>query len=352
MSATESPTIPYERQEDPQTNRLCGAAALSMVYRSFGRQVTQADIWPKIARHNRFGTIASTTYLMAQDALNRGFSALAIQVKHPLQVLRLCRENGVRAILNHRLKADSPEGHYTVLVAMDTRGVDLHDPWYGPSRHLSHADLLELWLPRYTNTEITGNVLIAIAAQPADATPCQLCGSVAPPKVKCPGCGKPVFLQPASILGCTSATCPARMWNTICCPFCNQTWTLDSDARGTSATAGAAQSAGGVLDLGNLFGELDRFCNHILSFPAAANNADILQQIAFINASKDQLKLAQDEELARRRVQRAEAEQREQKFKQDEANLLKKKEDIEKPAPPADGNALGRSLLKDLGLLT
>jgi Papain-like cysteine protease AvrRpt2 len=351
MSAAEGSTIPYERQEDLQTNRMCGAASLSMVYRSFGKHIPQAEIWPRISKHNRFGSLASTTYLMAQDALSRGFSTLAIQAKHPLQVLRLCRENGTRAVLNHRLKADSEAGHYTVLVDMDADSVVLHDPFLGPSRRLAHGELLELWLPRHANTEITGNVLIAVAAHPATVAPCKLCGTVIPPRAACPGCGKPVSLQPASILGCTGDSCPARMWNTICCPFCNTTWNLNSERQESQAASGSAPSAAAWgLDLGALYYELDKFCNHILSFPAAAANPDIRQQLDFINASKDRLSLAQSEELARRKIDRAEAEQREQTFKQDEEALLKKREEINKPSPPADGNALGQSLLKDLGL--
>jgi len=350
VSASEASTIPYERQEDLQTNRMCGAASLSMVYRSFGQTVPQAEIWARISKHNRTGSLASTTYLMAQDALHRGFSALAIQAKHPLQVLRLCRENGVRAVLNHRLKADSPAGHYTVLVDVDPECVVLHDPFFGPSRRLAHAELLELWLPRYANTEITGNMIIGVAAQPSTVPPCRLCGAVIPPKADCPNCEKPVSLQPASILGCTGAGCPARMWNYVCCPFCNHTWNLSSESREPRGAASGPSASNAALDLGNLFGELDKFLNHILSFPAAAANPDIRQQIDFINASKEQLKLAQTEDVARRRVSQTEAEQREQKFKQDEDALLKKKEEIQKPSPPADGNALGQSLLKDLGL--
>ncbi|HEY3839596.1 MAG TPA: C39 family peptidase, partial [Bryobacteraceae bacterium] len=63
--------IPYEKQSDPQVNRGCGAACLSMVYRSFGKEVPQAEIWPAIAKKNRFGSIASTSHLMAQDANKR-----------------------------------------------------------------------------------------------------------------------------------------------------------------------------------------------------------------------------------------------------------------------------------------
>ena len=135
--------IPYERQTDAGSNRDCGAACLSMVYRSLGKKVEQAEIWPAIAKQNHFGSIASTTHLMAKDALNRGFSAVAFQACHPLQALRLCCEAGVRTILNHRLTHDSPQGHYTVLVDVDLRDVVLHDPLYGPSRHVPHDEARE-----------------------------------------------------------------------------------------------------------------------------------------------------------------------------------------------------------------
>ncbi len=153
MSA--APTaIPYERQTDPRDSRTCGAACLSMVYHSFGKEVPQSEIWPAIAKQNRFGSLASTTHLMALDALGRGFAAVAIQARHPLQALGLCREPGVRAILNHRLQPDSPAGHYSVLVDLDDKNVVLHDPFLGPSRRLSHAELLDLWQPRFLTRKL------------------------------------------------------------------------------------------------------------------------------------------------------------------------------------------------------
>ena len=350
MSLQDGPTIPYERQEDPQTDRLCGAAALCMAYRSFGHSVTQTDVWPRISKHDRRGSMTGMTYLMTQDALARGFSALAVQSRHPLQVLRVCRESGIRAVLNHRLRADSPEGHYTVLVDVDAESVTVHDPWFGPSRRMSHAELLDLWLPRFAGSEITGNVLIALAAGETPAAPCSRCGSAIPPRADCPGCGKSVPLQPASVLGCIGAGCSARLWNRVFCPFCNRD--LSPGLESPQPQAGRTRPAAGVaaLDLGALFAELDKFTSHILSFPAAAGNPDIRQQIDFINESKERLRLAQSEDVGRRRVEQGEAEQREQKFQQDEDALRKKKEEIDRPSAPADGNALGRALLKDLGL--
>src|SRR5580658_4821777 len=105
-----SVAIPFERQENLQTHRGCGAACLSMVYKSFGKSVPQAEIWPLIAKQNRFGSVASTTHLMALHAISQGLSAVVIQARHPIQVLRLCREAGVRAILNQRPHAGASTG--------------------------------------------------------------------------------------------------------------------------------------------------------------------------------------------------------------------------------------------------
>ena len=53
MVETELAAIPYERQEDVDGNRMCGAAALCMVYRSFGVACTQADVWHAVAGGTR-----------------------------------------------------------------------------------------------------------------------------------------------------------------------------------------------------------------------------------------------------------------------------------------------------------
>ena len=87
--------VPYEKQLDPQTYRGCGAACLSMVYKSFGKEIPEAEIWPLIAKPNRFGSVSSTTHLMTRHALSLGLNAVAIQTRHPIQVLRLCRDTGV-----------------------------------------------------------------------------------------------------------------------------------------------------------------------------------------------------------------------------------------------------------------
>jgi hypothetical protein len=351
--------IPYEKQSDAQTNRDCGAACLSMVYRSLGQEVAQAEIWPAIAKENRFGSIASTTHLMAKDALSRGFAAVAFQARYPLQTLRVCRESDTRAILNHRLNPDSPTGHYTVLVDIDEKDVVLHDPFYGPSRRVPHAELLELWQPRFPNSEIAGYVLIAIAAQPAAGAACSLCRAPLPPAVACPRCNEPVRLQPSAALGCVDASCVAHTWNYFYCPFCDCGFTLGLQAAlGAPVVQPGAPRPGprpatvpreNALDLSPVFAELDKFCNYILTIPAAATHPEIKKQLAFIASSKEQLKLAVEESLAHYKAHEERLGKMVQAAKEIEEAHRKKMEELNRPSPPLDPKALGRALLKNLG---
>ena len=293
-------TVPYDRQTDTQTRRDCGAACLSMVYRSLGKEVTTAEIWPKIAKKNNFGSIASTTHLMVKDAMSRDLAAVAFVTRHPLQTLRHCCESGTRAILNHRQTADSPAGHYTVLVDVDARDVVLHDPMSGPSRRVPHDELLELWQPRLPASEIPGYLLIAIADEPPAATACWLCHAPLPAAVACPRCKEPVGLQPAGALGCLDNSCVARMWHYLCCPACDYLWNSASatppatgagDARAQAGAGASTQEE--ALNFSPLFAELDKFCNLILGMPAAANHPDIKRNLDALAARKEELKKAQ-----------------------------------------------------------
>lgn len=362
MSTTEA-AIPYEMQSDPESNRTCGAACLSMVYRSFGKEVPQAKIWPVIAKENRYGSLASTTHLMAQDALGRDLSAIAVQMRHPLQALRLCHESGIRAIINHRLNQHSPTGHFTVLVDIDDTNVFLHDPFLGPSRRLSHAELLELWQPRFPNSEIAGNVLIGIAAKPPVWPSCQLCRTPIPSEVECPRCKNPVGLQPTALLGCVSDACIARAWNYICCPSCDYVWDFSHQPQPAEVSAArpggsspqsqspsaASRSPTPGLDISKLFGEIDKFCASILAVPAAANHPEIKKQLDFIAASKGKLARAHAELAASRATREGELATLAKATMEKQAAHRKKMEELNRVAPPLDGNALGHALLKNLG---
>lgn len=357
------PAIPYEKQSETDGSRSCGAACLSMVYGSLGKDVPQAEIWPVIAKPNRFGAVSSTTYLMAQDAINRGFRAVAMQARHPLQTLRLCRESGTRAILNHRARADSPTGHYSVLVDVEARDVVLHDPAYGPSHRVSHAELLELWQPRSADSEISGHILIVIAA-PKAILPraCEFCHVSFPAGAECPRCKKPVSLLPDEPLGCANTACIARMWNYVCCPYCDQAFMFSVDAPSsgtgapqppqTSATSPAAQAPpSDPLNFDKVFAEIDKFSAFILSLPGAADRTDIKQHLDVVRQQTEKLNLAAAEALARRQADTARMATFQESLKQKKEAHAMRMEELQAQAPPLDGDALGQALLKTAGFL-
>jgi hypothetical protein len=395
--------IPYERQSAESSAHTCGAACLSMVYRSLDQQVPQREIWPRIAQRNLYGRMASTTCLMAADAINRGFAAVALQARDPLRMLRLCREFGIHAILNHRLKPESGAGHYSVFLDIDDTHVTLHDPLFGPARWLPHAELLDLWLPRVPGSEIAGNFLIGIAAKPVDVPACEVCHTRLPASILCPRCKNTVTLRPAPVLACLNDSCPARMWNYVCCPSCDLTWSFTSSAQpsatpvsvaavasaaappptappvppkaptlpsmlavSSAVSAAAAVPAvpsapvppsapspapGSPLDLPGLFAEIDKFCTHILTIPGAAEHPEIKKQLDFIASCKDELTKAVAEEEAAQNARFAQLAAIKQQTQATREAHQKKLDALNKPLAPLDGDALARTLLKNLGIL-
>jgi hypothetical protein len=346
--------IPYEKQSPELTGRACGAACLSMAYRSFGKQVAQTEIWPAIAKANRFGQISSTTYLMTQDALKRGFSAVAVQARHPMQALLLSKEAGIRAILNHRARRDSAAGHYSLLVDIDSKEVVIHDPLFGAARRLSHAELMELWLQPVPNSEIAGGVLIAIGALGLPAQPaCEFCRTPMLSRVDCPRCQNPVGLEPGAVLRCIRDGCIARMWNWVCCPLCDHVFTFNAGVADTPVEAQPSAAVAAVpvdaVDLAKLFAEIDKFTSNIRNMPKAVNNPEIQKKLDLLEAGKERIRVAHAEDLARRAAVVGQFAAFEEMTKQQEEEQLKKVEDRNAPAPPLDGDALSDAMFKNLG---
>ncbi len=133
--------IAYERQEDPTSNRMCGAAALSMVLRSFEIVSTQEDLWPKISTPGATGPTLGRTYLLAAEAIRQGLSALVVQARNPLHMLKRCQEESIPAVINHRANLDSPAGHYSVLLGVKDGYALVHDPLLGHGRCVSMSRL-------------------------------------------------------------------------------------------------------------------------------------------------------------------------------------------------------------------
>ena len=82
---------------------MCGAAALSMVYRSLDLSCSQQEAWGEVAQLDRTGRLAAMTHLLARDATRRGLAAVVVQATDPWAILGRAVAGEVRVILNHRL---------------------------------------------------------------------------------------------------------------------------------------------------------------------------------------------------------------------------------------------------------
>ncbi|HET9743528.1 MAG TPA: cysteine peptidase family C39 domain-containing protein [Terriglobales bacterium] len=350
------------QQPDPSRTRSCGAVCLSTVYAALGQEADPAEIWEKIAKKNNLGSIASTTHLMGKDALERGLSAVVMQARDPIYVLRACQNAKIQTILNHRLAPSSPQGHFTILAGIDAQKVTLNDPFYKRSHNLIYSEFLQLWQPRPGDSEIAGFVLIGIAEKPIPAQSCQLCRTPFIAEAPCPRCQQPIPLGLTPLLGCLKIDCAARLWSAICCPSCDFMWQSSAEqpvagALGSPTASFAVQpaplpqpTADDPWNLSAAFAAIDKFKADLLAIPALAKNVDIHHQMQMVEEQKQKLREMQTEYIAEAKAHKerlanvdAEAEQRLQAY-------LQQLEKLNGAGSPPNAEELGRALLKNLGL--
>jgi hypothetical protein len=128
------PDVPYL----PQTESLCGGAALAMVMRYWGTVgVRPADFAGALSALGR----GITTEKLRQLAVDRGYQALALRGEPDEAVAQLAQGRPLIAL------AESGSGgyHYVVLLAWANRRVLFHDPARGPFRVIPEPEWLHRW---------------------------------------------------------------------------------------------------------------------------------------------------------------------------------------------------------------
>ena len=134
LSASLEAEVPFL----PQTPDLCGGAAVAMVFRYWGD--TQADVQqfaPLVDR--KAGGIAQTALVAA--VRERGWQATAFTGSVDALRGHLGRRQPIVVLLHDRGR----RYHYVVVTAVDTAGVTVHDPSWGPSRLIRHDEFARRW---------------------------------------------------------------------------------------------------------------------------------------------------------------------------------------------------------------
>ncbi|MFK7768199.1 MAG: C39 family peptidase [Mariniblastus sp.] len=210
----------FEPQMRAPKQRMCGAATLAMAYRKCGLNASQEEIWKSVA-HCYNGYYRAHTHHLAQDAIARGLSAAIIQTHKPWETLEACWRNNISVVVNHRLNHDSNEGHYSLFAGFREDQVRLHDPLLGPNVEMTREQMQKLWLPSSPDSEIAGNVLIAISDRDSEPAVWSHCNQIFEDAVVCSNCNHNVSLKPVHSLGCTQENCKQRLWWRIFCPSCD-----------------------------------------------------------------------------------------------------------------------------------
>ncbi len=347
--------IPYERQA---AGKMCGAAALHMVYASLGAPVPQWELWPSVTG----GHECARTRLLCADALARGLSSVILEARDPWQTLQSCQSQQARVVLNHRPLPAAWTGHYTVLVDINDSQAWLHDPQFGPRRQESRSRLLELWRPLEPKSEITGNVLVAFdRSDDAGALPaCSTCGSPALESLTCRTCQRAFPLRPWAAVGCINPLCASRLWQRLFCPHCDTAHGVDAAAPESGEAAAPVQlSAPKLADVTTAFrgalveaialagGELrPRLADALVEFDAllARVPAETLAQVKATQAALEHMR-------ARMKEIPGEARQREeQRRERTRANVAQRKAPYAAAAasPGAADDRLGERLRTQL----
>lgn len=210
----------YEAQLRLPRQRMCGAASLVMAYRRCGLEVDQTSIWRSIAVEH-LGDFRAHSYHMAADAIDRGLAASIIQTHQPWKSLEACWRNNIAAIVNYRASEASASGHYALLAGINQDSIRLHDPLAGPAIELGRDLFLKLWLPLSVNSEIAGNVLLAISRKEDEPGIWCHCNRPFEAAIDCQRCGHSISLQPAVALGCWNPECKDRLWYRLFCSQCD-----------------------------------------------------------------------------------------------------------------------------------
>jgi len=128
------PDVPYL----PQTERLCGGAALAMVLRYWGTVGVRPTAFAGALSTLGDGISTETLRQLAED---RGYRALALRGEPEEAAAQLAQGRPLIALAD----AGSRGYHYVVLLAWANRRVLLHDPARGPFLVIPEAEWLRRW---------------------------------------------------------------------------------------------------------------------------------------------------------------------------------------------------------------
>src|SRR3954468_23924796 len=191
--ARRAPGLQLATSNFRQRRAMCGPACLKIVFRFFGRHVSESHIAKACRTSSNTGTTGSNLVKAAQRF---GFDAELVDHSDFRTIAKWLRKgvpvivDWMSTISSGRGRAPMACGHYSVVCGLDSDYVVLQDPAIGRRRRVSRSSFLSVWydfkllFPKTADDLIIRRTIIVIPksfglglpllSAPADIrTPCQ-----------------------------------------------------------------------------------------------------------------------------------------------------------------------------------
>lgn len=217
-----SPYLPMRSR----SARKCGAVALARAYDRLGLPQSIERIWTRIAMPDRRGGVATASYRLVKDAASRGFHAMGIKFRDPVQLLnRFADFRGFIFIACHRLRFGSSAGHFSVIEDASSQRVMLWSGSVRPCLEYQREEFIRLWSEHRPDDEFSPRVAVVLrkSSSGSDRHRIEQPGSM-PEQTSCLRCGKPfslALLNPLFGRRAGSKQEIQRGWDAIFCPHCD-----------------------------------------------------------------------------------------------------------------------------------
>jgi ABC-type bacteriocin/lantibiotic exporter with double-glycine peptidase domain len=149
--------VPYFKQD---TNYTCGPTALQMVMAYYGIRESERGLAKTL--HTSAVTGTGLRYML-EVSRQHGLYAYVNNDSSLEEIAYLITAFKVPCIIRY-LETDDDEDHYAVVVDVSNGEITLHDPWHGPSTHITIGDFEKRWTCDHLGT--CSRWLIAITPEP------------------------------------------------------------------------------------------------------------------------------------------------------------------------------------------
>ena len=164
--------IPHVSQ--PRNQRSCGAACLQMLFGAYGIVEPYSQTWSDVSLPDPKNPNNRHCYngLILKKLLSVGFQACGVSVSDIHAALDVCALNNISVILNHRIKPYSSDGHYSVYLYTDYKGIHVNDPMKpAGNRVISLHELTSLMSAEPKSDEIVQKNTLILASKNVPPTP-------------------------------------------------------------------------------------------------------------------------------------------------------------------------------------